>query len=701
MPALAVASARRRLPITGIGLICSLIGLSAQDPAPAAQLEPFRTEVNYIRVDMYPTADGKPVTDLRQDEIEILEEGAPQRIERFEHVLVRGARSQEMRREPSTVAEMREAAQDVRARLFVLFLDTEHVEFGPAFNIKGPLIQSLNQLIGGDDLIAVMTAGMQARDITFRRRTTSIEEMLKGVWSERDHRLNKSVEEDNISLCYPADIANEMIFRRREVRTLDALEDLVRHLRFVREERKAVIAISQGWRLFGDDPVLRRPIDDNNVEPVPPIGLDPRTGRLSTSDLDANPGFNPRSCEQERLSLSLLRNDTRFLDILRQANAGNTTFYPVDPRGLVVFDEHIVPISPASASVVSRWSPMVELTEDSRRLTARNDSLRTMADVTDGIAVVQAADLSAGMRRIVEDLTSYYLIGYYSTRELDGKFHRLTVRVKRPGIRVRARTGYLAATRADDAKARAAATAVAAAKPVDVRLKAIEHSLSALGTFSRERPLRLHLAAGYLPSGAATIWGVAEVPAATGRHDWIEGGQADAMLIDGSGQTVATERVTIPPGARIVRFTFGSRVTLSPGDYQIQFRAKGTAAPLAAMDSVRVSLAAAPRATGAVALRRSVTTGNLAMATADLRFRRTERIIIEVPTASTDAGTALLLNRAGQTMSIPVTAAIRDDADGSRWRTAQLTLAPLAPGDYVVDLSAGAETALTAFRVMP
>ena len=118
---------------------------------------------------------------------------------------MRGARSQETRREPATVAEMREATQDVRARLFVLFLDTEHVEFGPAFNIKSPLIQSLNQLIGGDDLVAVMTAGMQARDLTFRRRTTSIEELLKGVWSERDHRLKRSRRGRRDSRCVIAD----------------------------------------------------------------------------------------------------------------------------------------------------------------------------------------------------------------------------------------------------------------------------------------------------------------------------------------------------------------------------------------------------------------------------------------------------------------------------------------------------------------
>ena len=685
------------LPLTPCLLPVLVALLAAQEPTPPAQLEPFRTEVNYIRVDMYPTADGKPVLDLRADEVEILDEGEPQKIDRFEHVLVRGARSQEGRREPATVAEMREAAQDVRSRLFVLFLDTEHVEFGPAFNVKGPLIQALNQLIGGDDLVAVMTAGMQGRDITFRRRTTSIEEMLRGFWSERDHRLKQSPEEEAIKDCYGTGsaVADELIFRLREVRTLDALEELVRHLRFVREERKAVIAISQGWRLFGEDPTLRS--SAKPPEPVPTVGIDSRTGRLGTIDRVSPFGYvDQRKCEQQRIELSILRNEQRLLSILQQANAGNTTFYPVDPRGLVVFDEDIVPTSPSG-----RWSPGVGILEDSRRLRARNDSLRTMADATDGIAVVQTGDLSAGMRRIVEDLSSYYLLGYYSTQELDGKFHRLTVRVKRPGVRVRARSGYLAATRGDEAKARAAAAAAAIAKPIDLRAKAVEHSLGTLAVFSRERPLRLHVATGYLPSGAANVWGVAEVPAATGRHDWSEGGQADATLVDSSGKTIATQRVTIPAGARSLRFAFGSGLTLAPGDYHVQLRAKGTAASLGAMESARAPLAASPIAHGTVVSRRGVTTGNQLMATADLRFRRTERISVEIPTTGTDAGTAQLLNRTGQVMPIPVTAAIREDADGSRWRTAQLALAPLAPGDYVIEQSAGGATTLTAFRVLP
>ena len=68
--------------------------------------------------------------------------------------------------------------------------------------------------------------------------------------------------DEQYSACYPNGrrpgptctdqngIAAEMIDRRHEKLTLDALEDLVGYLRGVREERKAILAISDGWLLF-------------------------------------------------------------------------------------------------------------------------------------------------------------------------------------------------------------------------------------------------------------------------------------------------------------------------------------------------------------------------------------------------------------------------------------------------------------------
>jgi len=100
-------------------------------------------------------------------------------------------------------------------------------------------------------------------------------------------------------------------------------------------------------------------------------------------------------------------------------------------------------------------------------------------------------------------------------------------------------------------------------------------------------------------------------------------------------------------------------------------------------------------------VRRGASTGNKEVPTADLRFRRSEQVRVEIPTQSSDPVTARLLDRTGKPLAVPVTAAVRDDSDGSRWVTAQLALAPLAPGDYAVEITSADKRMISAFRVVP
>src|SRR5438093_13602820 len=91
-------------------------------PTPQPPAQPtFRTEANYVRVDVYPTKDGAPVTDLSQEDFEVVENGVPQKIEQFEHVVIRAAGAQETRVEPNTVAESRAMGENRRARMLVPF----------------------------------------------------------------------------------------------------------------------------------------------------------------------------------------------------------------------------------------------------------------------------------------------------------------------------------------------------------------------------------------------------------------------------------------------------------------------------------------------------------------------------------------------------------------------------------------------------
>ena len=145
------------------------------------------------------------MTDLRQEDFEIVEGGAPQKIEQFERVLIEGNLPQDLRREPDSVEAGRQAAQNPRARVFVIFLDVNHVEVEGSHNIRRPLVDALNRLIGPEDVFAVMTPEMSAGGITFARKTTTIEGELSKYWTwgQRDRLLSKDAEEEQYKFCYP------------------------------------------------------------------------------------------------------------------------------------------------------------------------------------------------------------------------------------------------------------------------------------------------------------------------------------------------------------------------------------------------------------------------------------------------------------------------------------------------------------------
>ena len=687
-----------KTPVTHIAraalLICVTAGLysivdfpfslHAQDP-PAPR--PFTTEVNYVRVDMYPMSNDKPVTDLRQSDVELLEDGVPQKIVQFEHVSV-ADRPSTQRPEPSTTAEMRRALADPRARVFVLFLDPRHVDLKGSMQVRRPLIDALNALIGSDDLIAVMTPEMSARGLTFTRRTSSIEAMLTPHWGLEGWPGTKDIVEARYEACYNTPIidgpamAAEMIRRRREVQVLDAVEDLVQYLRGVREERKAVITISDGWPLYGPNPNLRKPLltpTDNPKEfgsvpmPIPVLGADPKTGRPTVKDPSSETissegiGTVDRpKCEVDRYALSELNNEQRFTQLMQGANRANVSFYPIGPGG---FSAAYAPLG------------------------SRRRSLEMMADITDGQAIVQPAYMETGIRRIVDDLSSYYLVGYYSPAEADGRFHKIAVRVKRPGVQVRARAGYLAAKAAEAVKPMTSTTSADTAEA-----KVLVQALSSLASFSRELPLRVLASAAWTRERAVIVRAVAEVSRSTlSGDDWGKGGQLDATLLNSAGKAIAKGSASLLPGTFAAQIAIAPATPLEPDDYKVLIRAKGVAA-LGSTESVIFTLHADPLGTGTLFFRRA---GPREIPTADLRFRRTERLIIESPASLGADIAARLLGRTGTPLNLPVTATIRDDADGTRWRRVEITLAPLAPGEYIVETTAGGERTLAAFRVVP
>src|SRR5262249_2020931 len=157
---------------------------------------------------------------------------------------------------------------------------------------------------------------------------------------------------------------------------------------------------TDGWRLFRPNLTLM-PDTSNGVPGMPPVGVDPGTGKLTTKDPRNPVGATRYECDRDRMNLAQLDNDVEFRRILDEANRANASFYPMGPGGRAVFDR------PDGA-------PKTTLGVDAARLRARTDSLRILAENRDGIASVNSNALVGALKRVTADLSSYYLLGYYS-----------------------------------------------------------------------------------------------------------------------------------------------------------------------------------------------------------------------------------------------------------------------------------------------
>ena len=172
------------------------------------------------------------------------------------------------------------------------------------------------------------------------------------------------------------------------------------------------------------------------------------------------------------------------------------------------------------------------------------------------------------------------------------------------------------------------------------------------------------------------------------------------MLLGADGAQLALTHLDIPAGQRVFGVRLPVEGRLAPGDYAVRIRLRG--GDTEESDTARVVIPNQPSTIGeAVLWRRNSTTGTQYLMTADPRYQRSDRLRLEHAAAATGA-TARLLDRAGKVLALPVQVSERvDAATGMSWVVVDLTLAPLAAGDYAIEVAAGGSTQITAFRIIP
>lgn len=432
-------------------LLLSIVSLNtfAQTPVPVPTATPddndtVKISTTLIQVDVTVTdKDGNIVTDLKPGDLEIYENGKKQEVTNFSFIR-RG-------NENSTAAAKPEKTQPVVGKLsvpvpsiklkanqvqrtYALIVDDLGLNFGNIFWVKQSLKRFIKDQIGTGDLVAIIQTGRTNSALSSftsdKSQLLRVVDKLKwnfqgrsGISTFEPIDLGKTAspsygapnkEDSFLTTDY---IARRMEINRNENFAVGTVGTMSRVISGMQElpGRKAVILFSEGF---------------------PIINADSKNNGIS---------FTDRVLDLTKLMADL-------------ANRSSVVIYTIDPRGLQNSQMFEAQDNIAEERTVK--NPGTFATPDSpaqKRLSLRNDtftssqqSLRILAEETGGLAFINQNDLDKGLRRAVEDQSSYYLLGYVPDEETfdpsKARFNKLEIKAVRPGLKLRYRSGFFGVT---------------------------------------------------------------------------------------------------------------------------------------------------------------------------------------------------------------------------------------------------------------
>ncbi len=401
---------KMRFIIVSAALLLASHTVSGQGQPQQPQQPPitFRAEVNYVEVDARVLdRDGKFITGLQAGDFQILEDGKPQKVNAFSLVNIPLERAERPLFAAKPIEpDVRTNLDAADGRIYVIVLDDLHTAPLRSQRIKAAAKQFIERYLGANDLAAVVhTSGRSDAGQEF---TTSQTRLLRAVDKFMGRKLASSTlnmiddVQRRAGTAAAGDPASDLDDKERGFQarnTLESIRNLSNYLGNIRGRRKAVI-------LFGE-------------------GI----------DYNINEFFSNQITEAQTVI-----DATR--DMIAAATRANVAIYGVDPRGLGAEFQDLASIQ----SFPDDTTLGLGMSSIFNEVRLSQDSLRVMSEETGGFAVVNRNDFTTAFQRIVDDNSSYYVMGYYSTNDKrDGRFRKIEVKLPdKPGYVVRARKGYVA-----------------------------------------------------------------------------------------------------------------------------------------------------------------------------------------------------------------------------------------------------------------
>jgi VWFA-related protein len=424
-----------------IGALCLAaagpIGITAQQPPPAAPV--FRTGTTAVLLDIVVRDKrGRPIRDLRQDEVTVIEDGAPREVKSFR--LIENAPGDAGLIAPGTGV----VQPDPLRRITLVSLVFDHL---------GQNAKTLARKAAADFLAKPMPAGQWAAVFRLDNRLHMLEDFTRDparLTAAVDRATSASLKEDApaqpgasreraLDTPYAQIGGQEVSASERRSAGADAADAQFRAtIQRMQALSSAIDTAQRGHATFYPLMALARA----------QAGLEGRKAILFFSEgmpvpSSVEEAFKAAISEANRANVSIYTIDARGLDTGRDLQAAGAA---LDRAGRVS--------QQAMAKQGADGTSMEEVLNDELVVSSLKSNtqsvLRELAESTGGTLVANSNDLGKGLERVTEDLASYYEIAYVpQAGEADGRFRSIDVKVARRGLDVTARSGYFALPASD------------------------------------------------------------------------------------------------------------------------------------------------------------------------------------------------------------------------------------------------------------
>jgi VWFA-related protein len=388
------------------------VSVHAQTPTGTPPDDVIKISTTLIQVDVTVTdKKGRIVTDLKPADFEVYENGKKQEITNFSFISV-DSKSEPVKSPPAAknsipLPPVKLKAEQVR-RTYALVVDDLGLDYASALWVKEALMKFVNEQMEEGDLVAILRTGsgigaLQSFTSDKRQLMAAINKIRWNSQSRSGISAFETIRPD----------FNQEIESRsksgRKIEGSDATAAFVRELEEFRRENFSVGTLG----------ALNYVIS----------GMRDLPGRKAVMLFSEGFGISPRIIQALRILADL-------------ANRSSVLIYTIDPRGLQ---------DPTFANAADDVSGMLPLDHPRvRDFTESQQSLQYLAHETGGFPFINQNNIDLGIRRVIADQSSYYLLGYQPDDDTfdpkKNKFNKLEVRVKHPDLKVRYRSGFFGVT---------------------------------------------------------------------------------------------------------------------------------------------------------------------------------------------------------------------------------------------------------------